>query len=466
MSCVVCLAWTLALASPTAANPAESPTRANPAENPLTFGEALAVARQRNGHLRAAEAQVKRSRETRKEKRGLYMPTISAMGLYGHMNDELFVDLNGLRPLLSALNPAVPIPPLSATVLENDPYRLSLNARWTVFAGGRIVAANRAAEAGATAARQQQLEVEHALVTEVATRYFARRLAAEVLQVRRESLETLTRHLEDARRLKQEGQIAQTDELRAEVARAEADRDFKKARRDVDLASVALASALGTDENVTPTTPLLLIRRIEPMESFTRDAAVNPSIERLGALRKEAHEGVVAARGEFLPSLNLFGSYELFQHGLNDTVDPEWIVGVAARWELFEGFSRLHRLRASRHLEDALTFERDWAQLNVRTLVQQRYDEYESALEQYVALETARALAQESLRSEIKAFEAGVGTSLAVVDAQLALSRVLVARFTALHDMDVAVAKLLEASGQSDRFLDYVDRATPGDEPQ
>jgi hypothetical protein len=54
------------------------------------------------------------------------------------MNDDLFVDLNSLRPLLSALNPAVPIPPLSATVLENDPYRVGLNARWTVYAGGRI----------------------------------------------------------------------------------------------------------------------------------------------------------------------------------------------------------------------------------------------------------------------------------------------------------------------------------------
>jgi outer membrane protein TolC len=118
------------------------------AQTPLSFRDALAVTRQRNEQLRAAEAQLERSPTTRSAARGLYFPTISAVGLYAHMNDRLVVDLNVLRPVLSALNPAVPIPPLTATVLENDPYRLGLVARWTVFAGGSILAANRGAQAG------------------------------------------------------------------------------------------------------------------------------------------------------------------------------------------------------------------------------------------------------------------------------------------------------------------------------
>jgi len=96
--------------------------------------------------------------------------------------------------------------------------------------------------------------------------------------------------------------------------------------------------------------------------------------------------------------------------------------------------------------------------------VQQRYDEYQSALEQYQSLETTLALAQESLRSEQKAYEAAVGTSLDVVDAELALSRARVDRLTSLYDLNVALARLLEASGQSERFLEYLDRATPVEE--
>ena len=435
------------------------------AQTPLSFREALALTRQHNQQLRAADAQVDRSRATRAAQRGLYFPSVSASGLYAHLNDRLFVDLNGLRPLLSSLNPAVPIPPLDATVLQNDPYKASLLARWTVFAGGGILAANRAAQAGVVAAEHERRGTAEGVTTELVDRYFKRRLAADVLEVRRQALETFSRHLDDSHRLKAAGQIARTDELRAEVARAEADRELKKAARDVDLASVALRSTLGNEVDAMPTTPLALITGLEPRTTFTAAAdSGNATIGRLAALREQARQGVRAARAELFPSVSVFGTAELFQGRLNSTADPKWIVGVGARWELFDGFGRVNRLRSARHLAEAVGFEHQQAKDEVATLVQQRYDEYESALEQYQSLETTVALAQESLRSERKAYESAVGTSTDVIDAELSLSRAQVDRLTVLYDLDLALARLLEASGQSDRFLEYLDRATPAEE--
>jgi len=437
------------------------------AQTPLSFRDALTMARQRNQQLRAAEAQVQRARAARAAERGLYFPSISASGLYAHLNDRLFVNLDTIRPLLSALNPAVPIPHLEATVLQNDPYKASLSARWTVFAGGGILAANRAAQAGVVAAEQERRGTEQGVTTELVDRYFKRRLAADVLEVRRQALETFTRHLDDAHRLKAAGQIARTDELRAEVARAEADRELKKAARDVALASVALRSTLGNEVDAMPTTPLALIDSLEPLTTFATAAdSGNATIGRLAALREQAHQGVRAARAELFPSIHVFGTHELFEGRLNSTTDPKWIVGVGARWELFDGFGRVNRLRSAQHLEEAAGYEHDRARDEVTTLVQQRYDEYESALEQYQSLETTVALAQESLRSERKAYEAAVGTSLDVIDAELSLSRAQVDRLNALYDLDLALARLLEASGQSDRFLEYLDRATPAEEPR
>ena len=435
------------------------------AQTPLSFRDALAAVRQHNQQLRAAEAQVDRARASRAAERGLYFPSVSASGLYAHMNDRLFVDLNGLRPLLSSLNPAVPIPPLQATVLRNDPYKASVTARWTVFAGGGILAANRAAQAGVVVAEQERRGTEQGVTTELVDRYFKRRLAADVLEVRRQALETFTRHLDDARRLKAAGQIARTDELRAEVAHAEADRELKKAGRDVDLASVALRSTLGNEVEAMPTTPLALITGLEPRTTFAAAGeSGNATIGRLAALREQARQGVRSARAELLPSISVFGTHELFEGRLNSTTDPKWIVGVGARWELFDGFGRVNRLRSARHLEEAAGFEHQRAKDDVATLVQQRYDEYESALEQYQSLQTTVALAQESLRSERKAYEAAVGTSLDVIDAELSLSRAQVDRLNALYDLDLGLARLLEASGQSDRFLEYLDRATPAEE--
>ncbi|HYR97480.1 MAG TPA: TolC family protein, partial [Gemmatimonadales bacterium] len=165
---------------------------------------------------------------------------------------------------------------------------------------------------------------------------------------------------------------------------------------------------------------------------------------------------------EYLPAVSLFGQQELVQNHLNSTTDPNWIVGVAVRWDLFDGFGREHRLSAARRLEEAIGLERASARRDVRTLVEARYDDYRSAVEQHASLETSLSLAQESLRAESRAFAAGIGTSLAVVDAELALSRIEVGRLTAMYDMDVALARLLEASGKSDRILDYLDRVNGG----
>ena len=152
------------------------------------------------------------------------------------------------------------------------------------------------------------------LTTELADRYFKRRLAADVLNVRKQALETLDRHVQDAQRLQQAGQIARTESLRAQVARAEADRDYKVAQRDVALASAALRATLGSDQDVDPVTPLPAAPKLEPRERFAATAdSGNADLRRLAALKEQSRQGTSAAKAEYLPALRLFGQAELFQ---------------------------------------------------------------------------------------------------------------------------------------------------------
>jgi outer membrane protein TolC len=417
----------------------------------------MAMVEKRNERWRAADLAVSRAQESRAEQRGLYWPTVGVLGRYVHLNDELFVNLSPLHDLLSALNPGASIPPLRATVLRNDPAKATINASWTVFAGGRIRAANRAAEAGLDIAVAERSGARQELTTELADRYFKRRLAADVLNVREQALATLDRHVQDAQRLQQAGQIARTEALRARVARAEADRDYKVARRDVALASAALRATLGNDGDVDPVTPLPAAPNLEPRERFAATAdSGNPDLRRLVALKEQSRQGTSAAKAEYLPALRLFGQAELLQHRLNTTTDPKWLLGAELQWKLFDGFGREHRVAAARLAEQEVATRREGARRDVATLVQSRYDEYVSAVEQYTSLQSSLELAQESLRSEQRAFAAGVGTSLQVVDAELALSRIQVERLNAQYDAVVALARLLEASGQSYRLLEYL----------
>jgi len=252
-----------------------------------------------------------------------------------------------------------------------------------VFAGGRIRAANRAAEAGLDVADADRSTARQQLTTELADRYFKRRLAADVLNVRKQALETLDRHVEDAQRLQQAGQIARTESLRAQVARAEADRDYKVALRDVALASVALRATLGSDQDVDPVTPLPAAPTLEPLERFTATAdSGNPDLRRLTALKEQSRQGTAAAKAEYLPAVRLFGQAELVQSRLNSTTDPKWLVAAELQWKLFDGLGREHRVAEAKLAEQELGTRHEGARRDVATLVQSRYDEYVSAVDQ------------------------------------------------------------------------------------
>ena len=62
-------------------------------------------------------------------------------------------------------------------------------------------------------------------------------------------------------------------------------------------------------------------------------------------------------------------------------------------------------------------------------------------------------------KGRARSFEEGFATSLDVVDAQLALSRIEIETLVAAYDFDVALAELLEVSGESEKFEAYMARA-------
>jgi len=147
----------------------------------------------------------------------------------------------------------------------------------------------------------------------------------------------------------------------------------------------------------------------------------------------------------------VFGKRELHTSDLT-LLDPTWAAGVGATITLFDGFERGHRIAAARIQKGRVDDLEHRTRRDIETLVEKRYCELEKARDQYDALKPAQALAAENLRVRTRAFEEGLATSLDVVDARLSASRVELERLAAAYDFDVALAELLEASGQAARF--------------
>lgn len=409
----------------------------------VSFDLALKQLKTDNETLQAARMEENQRESERSAARGLYFPRIDTSARFTRIDDPI----------------TITIPPIGTIPVQDDQFwRANVSFKWPLFTGGRILAANRAAEAYLEESHEKRRRTESGLISELARRYFGLRLAQQVIEVRREVLNGMEHHLSDARKMEEQGIIARSEELHAEVTRAEADREYKRAVRNAALSQTALNDILSSREDVTPTSPLFLIRDIGPMEAFRVQGLIgNPALKQLTAQREVAHQGYKKELGTFAPEVFLFGVNEIYRKDLT-LLDPRWAVGVGVTFNLFEGFSGQHRVAAARKQEKRLEHLQQAGLLSVATLVESRYQEVMKAIEQYEALETSGKFADEYLRIRKSAFAEGYATSLDVVDAQLALSKVKTERLVALYEFDVALAELLEASGQSERFEEYRTR--------
>lgn len=320
---------------------------------------------------------------------------------------------------------------------------------WPIFTGLKIYSAYDAAKENVNARKAEFDMAQNTVLMDVATKYFTLRLAEELTVLRETTMKNLEGHLERSKKLEEGGQISKAERLRAEVALAEAENAYEDALRDQSLARMALASLLHTDTSITATTPVEAPELIRSMEEFKQLAREkHPGLRQLRTERKRSHDAVSAARADWFPTIALFGYRELYTKDLT-ILEPEWAVGAKAQWELpvLGGGESRAKVSSAKALERSLASKEEQTLDNINLLVEKRWRELEHAKGRLASLVKTRELADEALRSQTRAYEAGLATGLDVVDAELSLARLQVGDLKAHFDAVVAWLGLLEASG-------------------
>jgi outer membrane protein TolC len=324
-----------------------------------------------------------------------------------------------------------------------------------VFTGGKLLAANRAADARVVENQEQLLYTESILVTELAKRYYGYTLSMEAATVYQQVMDGIEQHLNRAKKLEMNGMLATSERLHAEVAYADAVRTYKKAIRKTDLVQAGLKNTLSSEETITPVSPLFLTKKIQVLEKYLESARQkNHVLKKIAATKEIATQGYKAELSSHLPKIYFFGKYELYKEDLT-ILEPEWAAGVGIRFSLFEGLSHTHKIMAAKKQKEAVRYYEAKAMRNIQTLVEKKYSELMTAIEQFDALEASMRFAMENMRVQKRAFKAGMTTSLNVVDAQLALSKVKIEKLNAVYAFDVALAQLLEVCGLSQTYGVY-----------
>ncbi|MDZ7637538.1 MAG: TolC family protein [Bryobacterales bacterium] len=430
---------------------------------PLSFSDALAAMRAGDESLAAAQALEQQRMFERRAAAGLQLPNVEGNARFNRINEPIVIDLEQARQLLLALNPQVPpgaIPALNIGVQGEVFWRANMRVTQPIYTGGRISAAKQAADARIRDSGESRRDVEQTLITDLVRRYYGLQLAEQVHGLRAQALSALRQHSYVARRLFEEGQIARPERLNAEVAEAEAERLLRAAEYDVELARTALRLLLpAAGDDISAASPLFLVNDIGPLDAYrSAGESANPSLRRLDAQKDLARQGVRVARSDFLPSVAAFGVRELWEPDLT-LLDPTWVVGVNIQWNFFDGGRKQNQLRAAREQQRRVELLQSKATRAVSTLVQRSYQNTRKAKDLYTTLDKTLALADENVRVRKRAFEEGFATSLEVVNAELSRQAVELQRLAAAYDYVVALAELLEASGQSDRFEEWRSRA-------
>ena len=471
------------------------------------------MAKSGNSQIKAEKAKVEMAESGKNEARSRFMPTVTLSAGVTKINDPININLNEIRSGIISVHGAeayqeyyktgydaayqratgagmpedmaIPIskgvgdsvgmlakmktesaldsalPDFKKKVQDDVFFNARLSVVWPIFTGLKIYSAYDAAKENVNARKAEFDMAQNAILMDVATRYFSLRLAEELTLLRETTKRNLEGHLERSKKLEEGGQISKAERLRAEVALAEAQNALEDAMRDQTLARLALASLLHTDTSITATTPVESpeeYRSIEELKAMAREK--HPGLRQLRTERKRSKAAVSAARADYFPTVALFGYKELYTKDLT-MLEPEWAVGAKAQWDLFKGGETHSKVSSAKALDRSLASMEEQTLDNINLLVEKRWREMEHAKSRLVSLQKTRELADEALRSQNKAYEAGLATGLDVVDAELALSRLQVADLKAHYDAVIAWLGLLESCGEVENAGTLLTKSKP-----
>lgn len=483
---------------------------------PLTLNDAVAKARANNPKIQKERTSLDAAEDERTEARSRFLPEFSISGRVTKINDPIVIDLNPIRTAMIGIHAAEASNPYSAyylgaykgayeqayagamaqgmdaataaafadgkakeyaegnaqkvasetlesklpsfeTKVQDDVFfNLRATVVWPIFTGGKIWSAYKAASENKDAKQAEFDMAENTVLVEVCERYFTLRMAEEMLVLRDETLKNMEAHLKRAKELEEGGQMSYAERLRAEVAYMEAETERDNANRNVSLARLALANSVHGDTNITAVTPIAPPENFGPLDVWKERAVKNhPALRQLKVQKQRSGRATTVARADYFPTLALFGYKELYTKDLT-ILEPEWAVGLQMNWVLFKGGETASKVSKAKSTERSLTYMEAQIREDIGLLVEKQYRELDYAKGKLQSLNKTKELAGESLRSQTQAYEAGLATSLDIVDAELSLSRLRVAELKANYDALMAWIGLLNAAGEISKIGEMV----------
>ncbi|CAH7009969.1 Outer membrane protein [Vibrio chagasii] len=434
---------------------------------PLTFSEAWQILQENNNSLAAQQANVERYQHLQNATGSLNLPSVTLGANYTHLDSDVTINGEQFADSLSGVpSIGLPVPPqiisalggITSTITEQDIFSSSIRAVWPIFTGGRITAAQTAAEGKSEEAQSQLLMEKQARYEDLSKYYFSVILAEDVVKTRQAVEAGLTQHRDFAIKLEQQGQIARVERLQADASLDKAVVERTKAENDLKIAQLALTQILGQSQSVEPSEQLFINKNLPHMDVFIDQTLMTyPGLKILDAKEKQASSLIKAEKGKYYPEVYLYGDYSLYEDdSLASEMKPDWLVGIGVNVPLLDTSGRSDKVAAAHSAVSQVKFLKSQAKQDLTVLVQKTYLEANQAIEEVQGLNSSLSLAQENLLLRKKAFTQGLSNSLEVVDAELYLASIKTQQSAARFKYLISLNKLLALTSEMNAYSSYL----------
>ncbi len=408
---------------------------------PLSVAEALVRAQEQNYTVRLAEADRQIARAGVHQSRAVFLPRLS-------VSETATATTDPLNAFGFKLRQEVVTQADFAPVVLNDPGRVENFGMQVLVQQPVLNPADlferRAAQSRLSASTYALERTGHLVAFQVQQAYFGLALTRRRVETLDDALAAARVTLDQTQRFFDEGLITRADLLAARVRLLELESQHTDVRNAVQETADRLRYLIGLDDEVA----LVLTDSLEAPEQVV-DAVeteqVNENRSDMRALRRQidaARQTVGARRMAFVPSLNLFGSYDWNDSALLGTSGQGWTVGATLRWNPFQGFEQTGALQqAQAELRRAtLAYEDQMRQNRVELAAARR--SLAVARERLGLTRTAVEQAEENLRIRADRYAQGLEQTTDVLGAEVALANARLSYLQTLYGYSLSAFRL------------------------
>lgn len=305
----------------------------------VSKSDVLEKVNDKNLQIKIAEKAFKSAQADYRQSNALFMPNISAshtaitttnplMAFGSKLNQEILT-MNDFNPAL--LNDPEHVENF-ATMIEVQQPLINLDGLYE----------RKAAKAKMEAMSLQTERTKEYLQLEVSKAYMQLQLAYKAVGVLTKANETAQGNLKMVENYFKNGMLQKTDLLDVQVRVNEVANQLQYAKSNVQNASDYLAFLLNEDMNG---------KVFKPSEALENQIQVEENVATISENRKDiqAMDKATEAYGKmfqstklgFLPRLNAFGNYQMYDDKLFGTAAKGYLLGAQLSWNVFDGYKSI-----------------------------------------------------------------------------------------------------------------------------